>query len=67
MNTELAIECLVAVTGLYPPDPVSSVDVEAARRIPKETAEAVRKFFDLSKAGQPEKAPAISYLGTWKS
>jgi len=66
MNTELAIECLVAVTGLYPSNPVSSVDVEKARKIPKETAEAVREFFDLTKNEQPAKSPTISYLATWK-
>lgn len=66
MNSPLAVECLVAVTGLYPSKPADSGDVAEARRIPKEIAEEIRAFFDQSKNAQPATSPKISYLGTWK-
>lgn len=62
----LAIECLVAVTGIYPSKPADRSDVEKARQIPGETVTAIRAFFDQKEKKNPQVAPKISYLGTWK-
>lgn len=64
--SDIGIECLVAVTGLYPSEPVSSGDVKEAQKIPKETASIVRAFFDSDEPTKVEKAAPVSYLATWR-
>lgn len=65
-TSALGIECLVAVTGLYPSEPASSGDVAKAKKIPKETQEQIREFFDSEAATKVEAAPKINYLATWR-
>lgn len=66
MNVELAAECLIAIKGLYPSEPISSADALAAARIPKETEKAIREFIVAEKASKPDASPKINYLATWK-
>jgi hypothetical protein len=65
-TSALAIECLVAVTGLYPSEPIDSGYVEEAKKIPRQVAESVRAFFDQTRPTQPKSSEKISYLGTWR-
>lgn len=66
MNVELAAECLIAVKGLYPSEPITRADALAASRVPKETEKAIREFIVAEEATKPEKSPHINYLAVWK-
>lgn len=65
MNIELAAECLVAVTGLYPSKPVSDGEAREAMRLPKDTADAVAAFMD-GKGPRRSGTAHIDYLKAWK-
>lgn len=60
----LASEALLAITGIYPKDPVSPDDAAAARRIPVEWQKRVAEFFE-GKTQRPPMPRYPDYLKTW--
>lgn len=62
----LPAESLLAVTGAFPTDPVSTSDAAAAVALPREWSRRVAEFLDAARS-KPPKHRTPSYLKTWEA
>jgi hypothetical protein len=65
-NIPLAAECLVAISGVFPTEPLTTANANAAEALPKEWQQAIREFFEAEKASKALPSPKIRYLALWK-
>jgi hypothetical protein len=65
-NVPLSAEALVAISGVFPTEPLRATDAAAARAVPREWKAAVTAFFAAEEPSRLPPAPKIRYLATWK-
>jgi hypothetical protein len=64
-NIPLAAEALLAVSGLWPKEPLSPEQERAARALPRQWQERVAAFMEQKRPSRARATPQISYLKTW--
>jgi hypothetical protein len=62
----LAGELLQAVSGLWPAEPLTRKDGEAAEALPKQWAEEIRALLSGAGTTKAREAPPIRYMATWR-
>jgi hypothetical protein len=65
-NWALAGELLLAVSGLWPTNPLTPEDAEKARALPKAWAEELERLLSGGDKTKAPRSPKIRYLATWK-
>jgi len=65
-NWALAGELLLAVSGIWPSEPLTPRQAAEAMALPKAWAEEIRKLLSGAQKTQPPSSPQVRFLATWK-